>query len=218
LTLFARPHFGYSNFVSSSTTGSEADRTRFERALQRFDTENARDPNLELSDGKSWPRELLYADRLYQWVLRLQPNASEALRLAARSQHICRWMIPRSQYEMTKAGYLKWRNDLKKFHAEKAGAILQEVGYGAEIISAVQALNLKRNFPQDPESRVLEDALCLVFLQYQFADLAKKTADEPMINALKKSWNKMTPAGREAALKLEFAEKERRLLNLALAG
>src|SRR3989442_12635828 len=199
--------------MSNSSSARLSDPARFERALQRFDEANSHDPNIELIDGKPCPRELLYAERLYDWVLRLEPNASEILLLAARSQHICRWTIPRSQYEMTRAGYLKWRNDLKKFHAEKAGTILQEVSYEPEIISAVQALNLKKNFPQDPESRVLEDALCLVFLQYQFADLAKKTADEPMINALKKSWNKMTPAAREVALKLEFTENERRLLN-----
>src|SRR6476646_81686 len=99
-------------------------------------------------------------------------------------------MIPRSNYEMTRPGYLKWRNDLKKFHAERAGEILTEVGYPAETVASVQALNLKKNFPADPESRVLEDALCLVFLQYQFAELAAKTSDEKMINALRKSWNK----------------------------
>ena len=117
---------------------------------------------------------------------------------------------------MTRVGYLKWRNELKAFHAQKASEILRNVGYADEVIHAVQALNLKKNFPRDPESQILEDALCLVFLQYQFADLAKKTSDEQMINALRKSWNKMTPAGREAALKLPYSENEQRLLKLAL--
>jgi hypothetical protein len=127
-------------------------------------------------------------------------------------------MIPRSNYEMTRPGYLKWRNDLKKFHAERAGAILTEVGYPAETAASVQALNLKKNFPADPESRVLEDALCLVFLQYQFAELAAKTSEEKMINALRKSWNKMTPEGRAEALKLRFEGNEGRLLKIALQG
>ena len=193
-----------------------ADRARFEQALQRFDEENSKDPNIDTVEGKQWPRELLYAHRLYDWVLRLEPNASQPLLLAARSQHICRWTIPRTQYPMTKPGYLKWRNDLKRFHAEKAAAILREVGYPEQIVAAVQALNLKKNFPNDPESRTLEDALCLVFLQYQFVDLARKTADDTMINALRKSWNKMTPAARTLALELPFSENESRLLKLAL--
>jgi len=193
-----------------------ADPGRFEAALRRFDEENARDPNVETADGVSRPRELLYAQRLTDWVLRLCPDASEALRLAARCQHICRWEIPRSSYPMTRAGYLKWRADLKKFHAQKAGDILHEVGYGEDVVRRVQDLNLKKNFPNDPDGRVLEDALCLVFLQFQFADLASKTAEDKTVNALQKSWQKMTAAGRAEALKLNFAAREKALLERAL--
>lgn len=191
---------------------------QFEKAIQRFDEENSRDPNKETANGTSHPRELLYAQRLTDWVLKLAPNASEVLRLAARCQHICRWTIPRSQYEMNRPGYLRWRTDLKKFHAEKAGEILREVGYPEEIIRKVQELNLKKNFPDDPESRVLEDALCLVFLEFQFTELAAKTDDEKMINALRKSWNKMTEAGRAAALKLSYGTRELHLIERALQG
>ena len=189
---------------------------RFALALRRFDEANGQDPNIELVSGNSFPRELLYAQRLYEWVIRLAPRASEPLLLASRSQHLCRWMIPRSNYEMTRAGYLKWRNDLKTFHASRAADILKEVGYPEPLIEAVHALNLKKNFPHDPDSQVLEDALCLVFLQYQFAPLARKTTDEKMINALRKSWNKMTPTARAEALRLPFEENEARLLKLAL--
>ncbi|MBM3837234.1 MAG: DUF4202 domain-containing protein [Verrucomicrobia bacterium] len=191
---------------------------RFAAAIRRFDEENARDPNVEAVAGVAQPRELIYAQRLTDWVLKLCPGASEELRLAARCQHLCRWMIPRSQYPMTRAGYLKWRNDLKAFHAEKAGEILREVGYPAEVIARVQDLNLKKNFPNDPDSRVLEDALCLIFLQYQLADLAAKTDEDKMINALQKSWKKMTQVAREEALKLSFGPKEKALLERALAG
>lgn len=184
--------------------------------MQRFDEENARDPTGEMVQGVARPRELVYAERLTDWVLKLCPDAPEELRLAARCQHICRWMIPREKYERTKAGYLRWRNELKKFHAQKAGGILREIGYPEEMIARVQALNLKKDFPNDPASRVLEDALCLVFLEHQFDDLAAKSTEEQMINALRKSWNKMTPAAQTEALKLEYSSRERRLLELAL--
>ena len=186
--------------------------------MRHFDQENSRDPNREIIDGVSQPRELLYAQRLTDWVLRLAPDASEALRLAARCQHICRWEIPRDSYPMTRAGYLKWRADLKKFHAEKSGAILREVGYDDETIRRVQDLNLKKKFPNDSETRVLEDALCLVFLEFQLADLAAKTAEDKTINALQKSWAKMTEAARAEALKLNYGEREKTLLQRALNG
>jgi hypothetical protein len=198
------------------TIGPIADPDRSARALERFDEENAKDPNIEIAE-KPYPRELLYAQRLYDWVTRLAPNASEPLLLAARSQHLCRWLIPRASFPMNRAGYLKWRNELKNLHAQKAGEILRELGYSDELIAMVQALNLKKNFPADPESRVLEDGLCLVFLQYQFADLAAKTSDEKMINALRKSWNKMSATGRAEALQLPLSENQKRLLNAALA-
>lgn len=187
---------------------------KFQQAIARFDAENSRDPNAE--NGR--PRELLYAERLTDWVLKLSPNATEALRLAARCQHICRWESPRENYPMTKPGYLKWRADLKKFHAEKSGAILREVGFDNTTIQRVQELNLKKNFPADPEVRVLEDALCLVFLQFQFAALAAKSDDDKMINALKKSWEKMTEAARAEALKLSYGEREKSLIARALAS
>ena len=185
---------------------------KFQAARARFDAENSRDPNRE--NGR--PRELLYADRLTAWVLKLCPNASEALRLAARCQHICRWESPRENYPLTRAGYLKWRADLKKFHAEKSGAILKEVGCDDTTIRRVQDLNLKKNFPADAEVRVLEDALCLVFLEFQFAALAAKSDDEKMINAVRKSWDKMTAAARAEALKLNYGEREKKLIGLAL--
>jgi hypothetical protein len=190
------------------------DPQKFEAASRRFDVENSRDPNRE----NSQPRELLYAQRLTDWVLKLCPDAGEELRLAARCQHICRWEIPRDSYPMTRAGYLKWRADLKKFHAQKSGAILREIGYDEKTILHVQDLNLKKNFPDDAGTRVLEDALCLVFLEFQLADLAAKTAEDRTINALQKSWAKMSEAARVEALKLNYAPREKALLQRALNG
>ena len=189
---------------------------RFAAAIARFDAENAQDPKSVVCDGVAQPHELVYSRWLTEWVLRLAPEASEPLRLAARCQHLRRWEIPRDSFPPTRAGYLKWRQTLKEFHADKAAEILQEVGYRDEVIGQVRALNLKKNFPSDPESQILEDALCLVFLERQFTDLAAKTTEEKIITALQKCWGKMTPAGHAAALKLNYSEGEKRLLGLAL--
>lgn len=194
-----------------------ADAGRFAEAIRRFDDENSRDPNTEIINGQSTPRELIYAQWLTDWVLKLSPKASEPLRLAARCQHICRWEIPRNTYPMDKPGYLRWRADLKKFHASKSGKILIDVGYDEATVQRVQELNLKKNFPNDPEVCVLEDSLCLVFLERQLAPLAAKADDEKVINALQKSWKKMTPAAREQALKLDYSPGEKSFIERALA-
>ena len=190
---------------------------RFEAALRRFDDENSRDPNTAISDGAQQPYELLYAKWVTEWVLRLCPQASEALLLAARCQHICRWMIPRNTHPMTRAGYLKWRADLKQFHAQKSAAILRETGYAEDMVARVQELNLKKNLASDPECQVLEDALCLVTLQHQLTELIEKTEAEKMAGILQKTWKKMSPAARGQALTLQFSEREKELLQRALA-
>ncbi len=188
---------------------------RFHQVLRRFDDENASDPNLITIAGTVQPRELFYAQRLTEWVLRLCPEASEALRLAARCQHICRWMIPRNSYPMTRAGYLRWREELKRFHAQKSSEILREAGYPGEMIARVRELNLKKNLGEDPECQVLEDALCLETLQYQLGDLMDKTEPDKMVAILQKTWKKMSPAARQEALGLSFSDREKELLSKA---
>lgn len=186
---------------------------RFREAIRRFDQLNSADPNRE----NDLPRELLYAQRLCDLVMYLAPNASEPLRLAARSQHLCRWQIPRDSYPKTRAGYHQWKNDLKTFHASKSADVLRAVGYPDEVVARVSELNLKKKFPADAETRVLEDALCLVFLQFQFGELAAKLDDEKTLNALRKSWEKMTDVARQHALGLTYTERERELIQRALS-
>jgi hypothetical protein len=188
---------------------------RFQQALRRFDDENARDPNFVTIAGTVHPRELFYAQQLTEWVLRLCPKASEALQLAARCQHICRWMIPRNSYPMTRAGYLRWREELKRFHAQKSTELLREVGYLEEMIVRVRELNLKKNLGQDPECQVLEDALCLVTLQYQLGDLVDKMEPDKMVAILQKTWKKMSLAAQKEALGLSFSDREKNLLSKA---
>ena len=189
---------------------------RFSEAIRRFDEENGRDPSIVKWEGVDHPHELLYAKRLTDWVLRLRPEASEPLLLAARCQHICRWLIPRSTYEMTRSGYLRWRTDLKRFHAGKSAEILREVGYDDATIERVSDLNLKKQFGHDPDCQILEDALCLVTLQYQLSDLVAKTEPAKMIGILQKTWKKMSKPARDYALALPFSETEKRLIEQAI--
>jgi hypothetical protein len=192
------------------------DAGRFEAAIRRFDQENARDPNRVRVGDSLQPRELVYARLLTDWVLRLCPHASEELRLAAHCQHLCRWEIPRESYPMTRAGYLQWREVLKKFHAGKAGEILRQTGYPEAVIARVHGFNLKKDLPQDAETQVLEDALCLVFLEHQFPELAAKTSEDKMLGVLRKTWKKMSAAAQSAALGLDYPPEQKNLLEQAL--
>ena len=180
---------------------------RFQDAITRIDAANAADPR---------GVELPYAQRLSAWVDRLAPEASEALRLAARAQHLCRWMIPRDSFPAGRISYLQWREHLKQFHAQKAGEILCAVGYDDALVSRVQQLIVKRDFPRDEEGRVLEDALCLVFLETQFVETIAKTGDEKMIGILQKTWRKMTPPAQQIALGLAMTPAQHALITRAI--
>jgi hypothetical protein len=189
---------------------------RFAAAIGKIDEANAADPNHEELEGQQQPKELVYSRRMTAWLERLSPDASEALRLAARGQHICRWTIPRDSYPMDRAGYLRWRNDCKRMHAEKLGDILREVGYDQATIERVQSLVLKERLKADPETQLLEDVVCLVFLENYFAEFARQHDEAKLIDIVRKTWKKMSPRGHEAALKLPLTDETRELVQKAL--
>lgn len=194
------------------------DAKRFLQTIAYFDALNDDDRKRVAWGGRDIGYELYFSIQLFSKVLELAPAASEELLLAARSQHICRWMIPREDYPMDRAGYLKWRADLKKFHASKAGGVMEEKGYPPEMVERVRDLNLKKGLKSDPDCQTLEDGLCLVFLEKQFGDFSEKTDEDKMVNILRKTWAKMSEAGHAAALALPMGEREKALVEKALAG
>ena len=176
---------------------------RFDRAIARFDAANAEDPNRELVGGRERPKELLYAERLTAMLERFVPEASEALRLAARCQHLQRWKIPRAEYPLTRAGYHQWRNRLRDFHAELAGAILADVGYDDATIGRVRSLIGKQALKTDVESQALEDVVALVFLESYLASFVTAHGDydeAKLVDILTRTAKKMSARGRTAAL------------------
>jgi hypothetical protein len=183
--------------------------SRFEDAIARFAAAHDEDP-------KGLARR--YHERLAAWVARLDPAPSEALQLAARCQHLRRWTQPRSAYPMTTEGYKRWRAALARFHAEEAGRILREVGYDDETVEAVGGLLVKKGLRRDPQVQLLEDAICLTFLELELEELAGRTAEDKVVEILQKTWAKMSPAGHAAALALapSLPEGSQRLLARAL--
>ena len=188
----------------------------FEKALKEIDRFNSQDPRQQIVDGISYPRELVYSQLLTEWVLKLDPEASEALRIAACGQHISRWTVPRAEYPADRFGYLRWREDLKAFHAEQVGGILRAVGYEEDFIQLVKFLVLKKNIKKDTDAQTLEDALCLVFFETQFMTLMEKTPVDKMKSLVRKTWEKMGAKGRVMALQMNLPFEEKHFLESAL--
>lgn len=192
--------------------------TRLEDALRLIDAANSEDPRVERFEGRDYPRELLYSMRMTKWLEALAPEASEALRLAARGQHLRRWEVPRSDYPPGRRGYHLWRTRLYAWHGDRAAEILKRAGYGEEATARVRALLKKQDLKTDPETRTLEDAACLVFLESYFWDFSRGREEEKIIDILRKTWRKMSPRGREAARKIPLGAGAEALLNKALGG
>jgi hypothetical protein len=181
---------------------------RLTRALALIDAANAADPH-----GK----ELLYSQRMSAWLERLGPDASDALRLAARAQHLRRWQIPRSDFPMDRIGYLKWRTTLYKFHADEASALLRQAGYNDATIARTATLIRKEKIKSDPEAQTLEDVICLVFLESYFVEFAAEHDEDKVVNILRKTWKKMSEQGHGLALTLDIPPEARKLVERALS-
>jgi hypothetical protein len=178
---------------------------RFNAAIAAFDAANAEDPNRERDAGGAHPRELLYARRMSAMLDRFAPGAPEAVRLAARCQHIRRWEIPRTSYPRTPEGYRAWRKRLMDFHADTAGRILRSVGYGEDVVQRVSSLVRKERIKRDREAQLLEDVVGLVFLEHYLAGFVAEHpehGEERLADILRKTWLKMSPRGHEAVLRL----------------
>ena len=185
--------------------------------LNAIDSINSQDPNQEQTDGKIWPKELLYSQRMTARLQEFMPDAPEVLQIAARAQHIGRWKIPRDSYPKTRPGYKQWRTELGKMHADTAAQLMAEAGYSEEDQERVKQLLTKRQIKKDPLVQALEDVICLVFIEHYLEAFADKHEHNKLIDIIQKTWAKMSPEGHSTALALPLSDRVLALVQEALA-
>jgi hypothetical protein len=193
-----------------------SDPDRFQRAVALFAQENAQDPRTVLVDGTPVPQEMLATSHRVAWLERVAPEASEALRLAAHCQHLSRWTVPRSTYPEGRSGYLRWRQDLARLHADHARGHLLAVGYDEQTVGQVTAILTKQQPRTSPDTQAMEDALCLSFLAHDFETFSTKHDDEALVTILAKSLRKMSARGLALAATITLSERGQRLLQSAV--
>ena len=191
---------------------------RLQDVLARIDEANRKDPHTGHEGDVEHPMELLYGRRMSAWLERLKPHAADALRIAVRAQHLERWAIPRDRFPAGRSGYLRWRTTLGAHHAERSAELMRDAGYDGETIAAVAALLRKEGLARaapDSDVQALEDCACLVFLEHYLGPFAERHAPAKVADILAKTWRKMSPAARGAALGIDFGSKLRALLESA---
>ena len=191
--------------------------SRYDAVIAAIDAANVADPNLIEVEGQAEPAELVYGRRMSATLARMAPDASEPLQIAARGQHIERWRLARKSYPEGRAGYLRWRKDAKEVHARRLGDIMAEAGYGAGDIDRVGALVRKEKLKLDPEAQLLEDVVCVVFLEHYLPPFMAKTDPAKLPGILAKTWKKMSDFGHAEALKLNVPPQVLHLLEQGLA-
>lgn len=166
------------------------------RTLAAIDAANAADPRMD--DGQ--PEALLYGQRMSEQCERLFPEAQDVLQIAARGQHIERWILKRADYPEGRAGYLKWRRDLADHHANRIGEIMAESGYDTETIDQMGRMVRKQGIKRDPLVQALEDVICFTFITWYFAPFAAKHTPEKVQDIVEKTARKMSDAARAKVL------------------
>jgi hypothetical protein len=183
---------------------------RFQAVIAEIDGANAADPR---------QREVIYSERMSECLPRLYPEASEALRIAARAQHICRWQIPRDKYPLGREGYNAWRSACRDHHAALTSAIMRRHGYADSEVAQVVKIIRKEQLKRDPESQALENVVAVVFVQHyldEFVATHKDYDEAKLADILRKTLRKMDTVGHAAALGLNLPEPTRRLIGIAL--
>lgn len=187
-------------------------------AFDAIDNINALDPNSESVEGEPIAKSLIYGQRMSRCLAAFKPQASDALAIAARAQHIERWVIPRSDYPMNRAGYHSWRTELGLHHARRTQTLLTGLGADTQLIEAVGRLLRKEDLKHNPDTQTLEDVACLVFIQF-YLDAFSQQHDEPkLIRIIQKTWRKMSDGGRAAALTIPLNPALQLLINKALGA
>lgn len=175
-----------------------------EMAYAAIDAANGADPHLMDAEGHTVPAAVLYGRRMTRMLARFKPGASDALKIAARGQHIERFTVPRETYPAGKAGYYRWRTDLKNLHERRLGEILLGLGFDVAFAERVGKIVRKDRLKQDEDMQALEDVAVLVFLAYELDAFLAKYPYEPakVAEILAKTWGKMSEEGHAAALAL----------------
>lgn len=174
-----------------------------------IDAANAADPRSH--DGE--PLALAQGRRAEEWVVRLDPEASDALRLAARAHHLRRWALPRSDYPEGRAGYLRWRRAQRERHARDLAAILGEARVDGSVAARAAQIVAKRGLGSDAEVQAFEDAVSLTFLETELRSVLDRLDDDAKAaDIVAKTMAKMSAAGREQAAEVAATLDERSYL------
>jgi len=199
------------------------DQSIYDRARDLIDAANSADPNRVEADGRDWPKELLYSERMSDMLERYKPDSDEVMKLAIRTQHIERWKSPRKAYPEGRIGYLQWRKDLYKIQASRAAELMREAGYDEDSSKRAWQAVAKKNIKGNADTQLLEDVTDLVFMEHYMLEFVGKHpeySEEKWLEIIRKTWQKMSADAQQFALSgaVRLPQSLTPLVHKAVAG
>ena len=182
---------------------SAPNKTMLNQVITLIDQANSQDPNTEIYNAQSLPKESLYATRMSEMLARFNPNADELMQIAVRGQHIERWQSPRSNFAMNKQGYHQWRSALYIFHASRVIELMQQVGFNEAQQQRVYAAVAKQDIKRNPDSQLVEDIASLVFIEHYMLAFTSTKPDydeQKWLGIIRRTWQKMSVEARDFVL------------------
>lgn len=192
---------------------------RYEAVIADIDSANASDPRTTEVDGEARPYEVVYSERMSARMEAMYPDASEVLRIAAHGQHIRRFDVPRTDYEVGRKGYNEWRRACREHHAELLEEIMSRHGYSSDEISKVQTFVRKEQLKKDKDSQALENVVDVVFVEHYLGDFVAKYKDydeDKLVDIIGKTLRKMSPKGHQTVLALDLPDAHRKVIEAAV--
>jgi hypothetical protein len=162
-----------------------------QEVMAAIDLANRADPSGEALD---------YGVRMTSELARLVPGASEDLQIAARGQHVERWLLPRADFPAGKEGYLAWRREQARRHGARVAGMMAEAGFDTAAQNRVAGMLRKEGLKRDAEVQDLEDVICFTFLRWYFQPFAEKHAPDAVLKIVQKTALKMSEKGRARVL------------------
>lgn len=201
---------------------SAPNKTMLNQVITLIDQANSQDPNTEIYNAQSLPKESLYATRMSEMLARFNPNADELMQIAVRGQHIERWQSPRSNFAMNKQGYHQWRSALYIFHASRVIELMQQVGFNEVQQQRVYAAVAKQDIKRNPDSQLVEDIASLVFIEHYMLAFTSTKPDydeQKWLGIIRRTWQKMSVEARDFVLagNVTLPEPLVRLIHKAVA-
>ncbi|MFM2070754.1 MAG: hypothetical protein RLZZ623_1017 [Actinomycetota bacterium] len=184
--------------------------------VDAIDAANAGDPTVVSVRGHGVALAFAHGRLAVEWVEFLRPDADELVLIAARAHHLRRWEVARSTYPEGRTGYLAWKRDQRHRHATDVAQLMEAAHYPPEEIERVQALVRRDRLASDPDAQLVEDAACLVFIETQLADVARRLDHDLLVGVLRKTARKLSVEGAAAISRIPLGDFERALLAEAL--